>query len=133
MTRQEVRTSSDRAFGLTFGGVFLALPLILWWRRGALTAWPFAVAAVFLLVAMLRPAMLGPLNRLWMRFGLLLARITNPVVMALVFFAAVTPVALTMRLLGKRPLLLGFDRTAKSYWIERRPPGPPADTMANQF
>jgi len=133
MSWQEAKTSSDRTFGLTFAAVFVALPLVLWWRRGALSVWPFGIAAAFLLVAVLRPTMLGPLNQRWTRFGLLLARVTNPLVMGLVFYVVVTPMAIALRLCGKRPLLLGFDSAIKSYWIERRPPGPPPETMANQF
>jgi hypothetical protein len=131
--RDEVRASSDRAFGLLFAGVFAVIPLVVWWRRGALPIWPFGIAAVFLLLAVLGPALLAPLNRLWTRFGMLLARVTNPLIMGLLFFLALTPMALIMRAMGKRPLRLGFDPAARSYWIERRPPGPAPDTMPNQF
>ena len=66
-------------------------------------------------------------------FGLLLHRVTNPLLMGLVFFLAVTPTAFIMRLMGKDPLRLRIDRSAKSYWIDREPPGPEPDTMRNQF
>jgi hypothetical protein len=131
---EEVQTSSNRSFGLVLGGAFIVLPLVFWWRRGGVLApWPFAVAAIFLLLAAVRPAVLAPLNRLWTRFGLLLAKVTNPLMMAFIFFVVVTPVALVMRIFGKRPLRLGFEPAVRSYWIERRPPGPAPDTMTNQF
>jgi hypothetical protein len=38
-----------------------------------------------------------------------------------------------MRLLGKDPLRLKFDREASSYWIKREPPGPDPDGMPRQF
>ena len=79
------------------------------------------------------PRVLAPLNRLWTRFGILLAKIVNPVVMAGVFFIAVTPIGLLMRLAGKDLLRLRYDSTAETYWIMRTPPGPPPDTMKNQF
>jgi hypothetical protein len=82
----------------------------------------------------LRPAVLGPLNRWWLQLGLLLQqRLVTPVIMALLFFGTVTPIALVLRLLGKDLLRLRLDREADSYWIERRPPGPAPDTMRNQF
>ena len=79
------------------------------------------------------PKILSPLNRLWFRFGLLLHHIVNPVVMALLFFTTVTPMALIMRLLGKDPLRRKFDPEADSYWIPRQPAGPAPETMKNQF
>jgi hypothetical protein len=38
-----------------------------------------------------------------------------------------------MRAWGKRPLNIELDREAKSYWIERKPPGPEPETMKQQF
>ena len=59
--------------------------------------------------------------------------VVTPVVMILLFYLTVTPTAILMRLFGKDPLRLRFDRAAKSYWIERVPPGPAPETMRNQF
>ena len=49
------------------------------------------------------------------------------------FYAVFTPIGLWMRLVGKRPLNLQFDADAASYWIERKPPGPPPASFQNQF
>ena len=90
-----------------------------------------AVSGLFLVVAVAAPRLLAPLNRLWYRFGLLLHRIVNPVVMGLLFYATVTPIALVMRLVGKDPLHRAFDPQARTYWIERSPPGPKPRPCAN--
>jgi hypothetical protein len=129
----EVVGSSDRGFGLTIaavlgliGGVRLALghPHSGWW---------LGAAAVMLLFAMAWPALLAPLNRAWLRLGGLLYRVTNPLVMGLVFFGTVMPIGLVMRALGKDPLLLRRDSQATSYWINREPSGPAPETMKRQF
>ena len=82
---------------------------------------------------MLLPRALGPLHWLWQRLGLLLHKVTNPILLGLIFFGAVVPTGLVMRALGKRPLRLTFDPAAKSYWILREPPGPSPDSMKKQF
>ena len=84
-------------------------------------------------VAFVRPAWLAPLNRVWFKFGLLLQRVVNPLVMAVIYFAVVTPTGLIMRALGKDPLHLRYDPDARSYWIPRDPPGPERESMKNQF
>jgi hypothetical protein len=59
--------------------------------------------------------------------------VMTPVLLGLMFFTTITPIGWLMRALGKRPLALGFDREAKSYWIHRTPPGPARDSLPNQF
>jgi hypothetical protein len=53
--------------------------------------------------------------------------------MGVVFYTTVVPIGLLMRRFGKDPLRLKFDREARSYWIERDPPGPAGAQMKNQF
>jgi len=53
--------------------------------------------------------------------------------MGFLFFLVVTPIALLMRLMGKRPLETAFDTDATSYWVKRGPPGPAPETMKQQF
>jgi hypothetical protein len=129
----EIKGSSDRSFGLVFAGFFAIVgfwPLV----HGTMPRWwSVGVAVAFLVVAYVRPSLLAVPNRLWMKFGLLLAKIVNPIVMGLVFYLTVTPTAAIMRMMHKDPLRLKLDRAAKSYWIEREPPGPAPDTMSHQF
>jgi hypothetical protein len=127
------RTSSDRSFGLVFAGVFLIVGLGPLVHGGGVRWWSLAVALAFLLVAFIRPAILAPLNRVWTLFGLLLHKVMNPLVMGLMFYVALTPLALVMRLAGKDPLRRRFDGAASTYWIRREPPGPEPGSMSNQF
>ena len=53
--------------------------------------------------------------------------------MGLLFYVTVTPIGLIMRATGKDPLRLKFDPSARSYWIERTPPGPDPRSMKHQF
>lgn len=130
---QQIEGSSDRVFGLVFAGVFLVIagwPLFSgemprWWASG--------VAAVFALVALVKPALLGGLNRLWIKLGILLGKVVSPVALGILFYGVLVPIGAVMRLTGKDPLRLKLDPSAASYWIPREPPGPPPDSMTNQF
>jgi hypothetical protein len=130
---EPVSSSSDRAFGLVFAAVFAIIALWPWLFGGQVRVWSVILGTAFVLVACLWPAALAPLNRVWTRFGLLLHRIVSLVVLGVMFFVVITPMGLVMRTLGKDPLRLRFDRDARSYWIDRQPPGPPPDTLNNQF
>lgn len=129
------KSSSDRSFGFVFVVVFLLIGL--WPLTGNWTAfdrirwWSIAISAVILLVALVYPRLLAPANRLWMKFGLLLHSIVSPIMLGGMFFVALTPVALIMRLRGKDLLSLEKKPDEKTYWIERADEIP--GSMTNQF
>lgn len=131
--RDTIKGSSDRSFGIVFTVVFAVIGVLPLIGGNAPHWWSLAVAVLLLIVAFSTPKLLAPLNRIWTRFGLLLHRIVNPLVMAFLFFLVVTPIALMMRLFGKRPLHLKMEPDAPTYWISRDPPGPQPDTMKQQF
>ena len=117
--------SSNRSFGLVFAGVFLVIGAGPLFFGHSIHLWSLLLSAVFAVLALIAPAVLAPLNRLWTKFGLLLHKIVSPVVLGIMFYLVITPMGAVMRLLGKDPLRLRKDRDAATYWIERTPPGPP--------
>jgi hypothetical protein len=130
---EEVVAGSDRTFGLVMAGAFAAVTALNVWHSGRLWPWTGGLAVLLLAAGWLRPSVLHPLNLIWLKFGLLLHRIVNPVVMALLFFGTVWPTGLVMRALGKDLLRLKRQPDADSYWIVRQPPGPLPETMKDQF
>ena len=130
---QDIRVSSDRSFGIVMAVVFTIIGVWPLLSEGPPRWWALIVAALFCGLAFLRPALLAPLNRLWFRFGLLLNKITSPLIMGLLFYGVITPYAYILRWLGKDLLCLRFDPSAESYWIERKPPGPAPESIKRQF
>ena len=114
-----VSLGSDRSFGLVFAAVFSAIAVWPVLAGNELYWWALAIAVGFLALALMFPRVLAPLNRAWFRFGLLLGRIISPVVMAIIFFAAVVPTALVVKLVRKDLLRLKRNPQAETYWIER--------------
>jgi hypothetical protein len=134
LTREEeVEGSSDRSFGIVFAVVFLIIALLPLLHAGAVRWWSVGVSAAFAVVALTIPSILAVPNRLWMKFGLLLAKVVSPIALGILFYLVFTPIGLVMRMAGKDPLRLKADPDAKSYWIDREPPGPPPQSMTNQF
>lgn len=113
-------------------GALGLLSLLNGWHHGRLWPWTLSATVLFLVAAWLRPSLLHPLNRLWMKLGLLLHRIVNPLVMGLLFYGTIWPTGLVMRLRGKDLLRLKREPDAESYWIARTP-GPAPETMRDQF
>lgn len=129
----EIRMGSDRSFGFVFAAVFAIVAAFPLTGGGGVRWWAFAVSAGFLVVALVQPSLLRPLNRVWFRFGFLLGRIVSPIVMAIIFFVTVTPVGMIVRLRNPDLLKLAFDRTATSYWIPVGREKSPQSSMRRQF
>ncbi len=130
---QEVKHSSNRTFGIVFAVFFLLVALFPLLKDGQPRIWSMVVAGLFLAMAFAAPRYLAPLNRLWARFGDLLHRVANPIILGLIFFVVVMPVALIMRVIGKDPLDRRANPSANTYWVKRRVPGPPPQSMRDQF
>ena len=130
---EEVKVSSDRTFGIVFTLVFLAMGV--WVVSGGQSKGLvfFVSAALFLVVAIACPSILGPFNRAWAKFGLLLGKVFNPLLLGVVFFLVVTPIAVIVRLWGKDSLHLKSKYDLESYWINRSPAGPKVGSMTKQF
>lgn len=132
----EIEGPSNRAFGLTVGGIliaFAAIGSLLGHMPPTLAKILLAVGAPLVVLGFLFPKVLGPLNTLWMKFGLLLGMIVTPILMFLIYILMFTPFGVVMRARGYDPLRLRRDEAAHSYWVERDPPGPEPKMMAEQF
>lgn len=132
----EVEGPTDRSFGLTVGVILVGIAAIRWLVFNASPESSALIAGlgiVLLFFAIAAPQVLNLPNRLWMKFGLLLSRIVNPIVMLLMFALIFVPIALVMRLFGRDALRLRMDKEAASYWIPREPPGPTPASIIHQF
>jgi len=109
------------------------LAIVNWWHHGHTWVFTAAIAVLFFVLVYVYPRALKPLNWLWFRFGLILHAVVTPIVMGLLFYAAVWPTGLAARLMGKDILRLKREPNESSYWIVRRPPGPSAETLKDQF
>ena len=109
-----------RRFGYVVGAAFGALGMLLLWRGRHSYPYFFGLAAALILAAALRPRTLKPIHRTWMCLATVLGWIMTRVILTVLFFAAITPISILARALGKRFLDLEIDPSAKTYWVPRR-------------
>lgn len=112
------KASSNRSFGIVFFVVFLLISLWPLIDGQPLRIWSAVISLIFLFLGLLNSKILSPLNFLWMKFGKILSKITNPIVLGLIYFLVITPISLLMRLIGKDLLNNNFSKN-NSYWIKR--------------
>ena len=112
--------SSNRSFGLLFFIVFLILGFWPLKSGESLNFYFFAISLIFLILGLINSKLLSPLNKFWIKLGVILGNIIAPIVMALVYFVILTPVSLIVRLFGKDLLALRFLKKKETYWITRK-------------
>ena len=69
-------------------------------------------------LALVLPSVLIPVERLWMQLGEAMGKVVQPIVLGVIYFLLITPVALFGRLFGRDPLRMNH-RPGASYWIDR--------------
>lgn len=123
-----------RSFGLMLAALLLAAGVYRAWHGlpPAATLAMLAVGALSAAAALLHPAQLDPVARLWLRLGAILGMIVSPLVLAVIFFLLVTPIALIARLLGRDELRLKRP-SGKSYWVTRALPQPNDSSFEDPF
>ena len=125
----DVKTSSNRSFGIVFFIVFLLIALYPLINTGEFRLWSLIISFIFFILGILNSKILTPLNKLWFIFGIFLGKIVSPIIMGIIFFFVVTPIGILMRVFGKDVLNLKYNNN-KSYWIEKTGP---KSKMKNQF
>ena len=96
--------SSDRSFGLVFACVFGLIGAWPVMSSGTPRWWAIGIALVLVLVSFTVPGILAWPNRLWTKFGLLLHRIMNPIVLGILFLFVFIPMAAWLRIAGRQPI-----------------------------
>jgi len=117
-------TAELRKFGFVMAVAFSLLGALLWWRGRSAAPYVLGLAVLFLVPALVRPRVLGPIERVWMAFANVLSTVMTTVILTLTFYLVITPMGVLMRLVGKDLLGLRLDGTGASYWIPTEPDGP---------
>ena len=130
----EVTSASDRSFGVMFGFIFIIVVVIIRLRDDPQSIQLLFLALSFLtfLISFTRPGLLNRTNRLWMKFSLLLARFVSPIVLGVLFYLLISPLALVLRLFGRDELRLKTKEVSTN-WQSRQIKGYSLDSFKNQY
>lgn len=112
----EIDSPGLRRFAFTMAAIVAVLFGLFfpWLLERPIPRWPWIFAALFVTWGLAAPATLRPVYRGWMRFGLLLNKVTSPLIMGIVFYLVVTPMGLIWRLFGSS-LPKSLDKSSATY------------------
>ena len=112
--RSYINKPSNKKFGIFFSFVFFSFALYLFHINNFFWSYLFVcISVIFLLLAYFCSDSLEILNRAWLKFGLALGLIINPITMSIIYFLIFTPIALISHLIGRDELtLIKNDKTS---------------------
>ena len=133
MNQSDIDLPSNKIFGFFFTALFLVIGTYLLSEN---VSWAsvlfFVLATLFLIVTLKNAESLLPLNKLWVKFGLLLGMIVNPIILAIIFFGLFTPISFLMKIFGRDELSMKLSMRT-SHWKERNMNSLQADAFKKQF
>ena len=117
----EMNAQELRKFGLTTSLIVVCIfGLLLPWMFGrAFTLWPWLIAGVLSLFALLSPERLRSVYKYWMIFGSKLGWLNTRIILGVTFFLMFVPIGLGMRLFGYDPLTRKKNKALQSYRTEK--------------
>ena len=93
MKNIDLKLPSNKSFGLFFTFIFIGLSFVLYQLNNfILTLISFLISQILLIITILRPNYLTFLNKCWMVFGLMLGKITTPIIIGIIFYILISPI-----------------------------------------
>ena len=124
MLKEEFKHISEtkkdlRKFGITVGGVLLAIGVVLFYFEKPSAIYFAVIGGLLIFFGALFPKILKPLNRIWMSLAIILGFIMSRVILTILFYLVLTPIALLAKIVGKKFMVLKYDKSANTYWEKR--------------
>ncbi|MDC3145825.1 SxtJ family membrane protein [Candidatus Pelagibacter sp.] len=123
------KIGSNRSFGVVFFIVFFIISFWPLLNSNDIRIWSLVISIIFLILGLINSKILTPLNKIWFKFGIILGNIISPIVMGIIYFIVVTPIALILKVFNKDVLNLKKTKNS-SYWINKEKYN---SSMKNQF
>ena len=108
-----------RKFGLTVGIVLAAIGTLLFYFEKSSAIYFTVIGVLLILLGILLPQLLKPINKVWMELAIVLGFIMTRVILTTLFYLVITPIGFLAKIFGKKFMNLKYDRSAKTYWEKR--------------
>ena len=108
-----------KKFGLSVGFVLLLIGAVLFYYGETSAVYFAGTGAVLMLAGLLIPKVLKPLHKGWMALAIMLGIFSTKVILSLLFYLMITPIALIAKLAGRDFLDEKIDKNAETYWSRR--------------
>ena len=110
-----------RKFGLTLGIAFGLLGGWFVWRHKSFAFYVLGASVFFLLFAWFLHNVLKPAQEIWMGLAFAIGSVMTRVLLTVMFYLVITPIAVVSKILGKKFLDMTFRDNPESSWKPHKP------------
>lgn len=112
----------SREFGFMVVVAFLVLCIveIMGSARAPLLVGCLIIIFIFTSLAIWAPMILLPICKAWLKIGDLLGYVARPIILGMIFFGILTPLAIFLKLSGRDELKLKRKLDAQTYWVKKQ-------------
>ena len=117
---EELDRKGLRNFALTFGAIVVSLFGLFfpWILTSSFPLWPWLLWLFLAAWSVAAPMTLRPFYRAWMKLGLLLSKITTPLVLGIIYYVVITPTGLIAGLFRSDPLQRNCKQASDTFRVE---------------
>lgn len=130
MKNKKNKISSEKSFGLVFCAVFLIVGYYFYDKNTLFSVLSFIASLFFVITAIFFSKILNKPNIIWYKFGILLSKITSPIIMVILYFVVITPTGIIYFFKRQKQYEKRISKKKMSYWIIR---DKPPQSMDNQY
>jgi len=121
----------NRQFGLLVGIVLILFAGFLSFRRNYINLYLVVPGLLLIFSGVLMPQWLAPLRKAWEAIGTILGKCNTYLILTIIYFFLLVPIAWLLRLMGKDLLDRKINAKLKSFWAAKQ--ANQEDTMKYQF
>lgn len=124
---------SNKITGLVMSSIFVIISIFPIMKGQNIIIEGIIFSVILIICSLSIPIIFAPTSWILHKFSTILRIIINPTILLFLYVFAVIPSGIYLKISGKDPMKLKFDKNAKTYWIERKPPGPKSQSLDKQF
>lgn len=112
------KPASDKSFGFLMSFILLIVSIYFFYVNSNYFVFSLGLMVIAFSISLTIPKLFYPFNFLWFRIGIFLSRVINPLILGVMYFVFITPLAIILRLFGRDELRLRNEKNS-SKWIVR--------------
>ena len=116
----KIERSSNRSFGAVFTIFLVIINSIFYFHYNIISPILIFFFIFFLTFTIFLPRYLYVLNKVWTKFGLMLGKITTPIIISLIYFISVAPFGILFRCINVDFLKQKYNKKQETYWINKK-------------
>lgn len=106
-----------RKFGIGLGIILVSFGILSFFRGKDFYFYFFIFSVAFIFTALYKPILIKPIQKVWMTIAVIIGWFVTRIILIILFYLVVTPIAWIAKLMREKFLDIDFDKAKDTYWV----------------